>query len=226
VYGATRAFSALYQFWIHTQLIGKIGGPLGSVLNLPEHHRVHHAVNPSYLDKNFGATLIVWDRLFGTYAEEREPCVYGTVKPLRSFNVAWAQAHFWVELWQRAQQEPNFADKLRVWWASPSSMEGGRADGAEAAVHARAKYSPPLTRGMTRYVALQMAGVVIAATALIYHAKRLPFGMTAAAITVLSLALLSIGGLMERKAWAVPLEIGRLIASLILLVLIGLSGAI
>jgi sterol desaturase/sphingolipid hydroxylase (fatty acid hydroxylase superfamily) len=76
-----------YQLWLHTEIIPKLG-PLEWVLNTPSHHRVHHAANPRYLDKNYGGVLIVFDRLFGTFAEERadEPCRYGLVKPEVSRN--------------------------------------------------------------------------------------------------------------------------------------------
>jgi len=76
-----------YQFWLHTDLIPRLG-PLERVLNTPSHHRVHHASNPRYLDTNYGGTLIVFDRLFGTFSEERadEPCRYGLVKPELSRN--------------------------------------------------------------------------------------------------------------------------------------------
>jgi sterol desaturase/sphingolipid hydroxylase (fatty acid hydroxylase superfamily) len=77
----------LYQFWIHTDVIPKLG-PLEWILNTPSLHRVHHATNPEYLDRNYGGILIIFDRLFGTFAEERagEPCRYGLVRPVNSIN--------------------------------------------------------------------------------------------------------------------------------------------
>ncbi|WP_240808081.1 sterol desaturase family protein [Polyangium spumosum] len=75
----------VYQFWIHTELVGKLG-PLEWVLNTPSHHRVHHGCNGRYLDRNHGGILIVWDRLFGTFEPEAETPVYGTVKPVASWN--------------------------------------------------------------------------------------------------------------------------------------------
>jgi sterol desaturase/sphingolipid hydroxylase (fatty acid hydroxylase superfamily) len=69
VYYTIHSFNTLYQFWIHTQLIGKLG-PVELVMNTPSQHRVHHAINPRYLDKNYGGTLMIWDRLFGTFEEE------------------------------------------------------------------------------------------------------------------------------------------------------------
>jgi sterol desaturase/sphingolipid hydroxylase (fatty acid hydroxylase superfamily) len=96
----TLAANLLYQFWIHTELIGRLG-PLEWILNTPNHHRVHHARNDAYLDKNFGGVLIVFDRLFGTYAEERAdtPCSYGLVLPLTTNNPVRIAFHAWRKLW-------------------------------------------------------------------------------------------------------------------------------
>ena len=89
-------FSLLYQFWLHTELVPRLGW-LEWVLNTPAHHRVHHASNPGYLDRNFGGVLIVFDRLFGTIAEEQpgDPCRYGLTKPLHSYNPAHIAFHEW-----------------------------------------------------------------------------------------------------------------------------------
>ncbi len=91
----------LYQFWLHTELVPKLG-PLEWVLNTPSHHRVHHASNQAYLDRNFGAILIVFDRLFGTFAQERdhEACRYGLTEPLVSHNPLRIALHGWLRLAQ------------------------------------------------------------------------------------------------------------------------------
>jgi sterol desaturase/sphingolipid hydroxylase (fatty acid hydroxylase superfamily) len=91
--------SLLYQFWIHTEAIGRLG-PLELVLNTPSHHRVHHAVNPRYLDANYGGVLIVWDRLFGTFVAERaeEPPVYGIVKNIDTYNPFRIAFHEWAAI--------------------------------------------------------------------------------------------------------------------------------
>src|SRR5713101_5563143 len=107
------ALSTLYQFWIHTELVGKLGW-FERIFNTPSQHRVHHAINPRYLDKNYAATLCIWDRLFGTFEEEKEQPVYGLVKPLASFNPLWAQVQAWAALW-RASREARGLDRLRVW---------------------------------------------------------------------------------------------------------------
>jgi sterol desaturase/sphingolipid hydroxylase (fatty acid hydroxylase superfamily) len=92
-----QAFSLLYQFWIHTELV-KHMGPLEWILNTPSHHRVHHASNGNYLDKNHGGTLIIWDRLFGTFAKEEEPVVYGLTKNIATYNPVRVAFHEWVDM--------------------------------------------------------------------------------------------------------------------------------
>ncbi|MBS1152547.1 MAG: Sterol desaturase, partial [Myxococcaceae bacterium] len=100
--GVIAALNNLYQFWIHTELIGKLG-PLEKIINTPSLHRVHHAINPKYLDRNHGGTFMVWDHLFGTYQPEEEQCVYGLTHPLRSFNPVWAQLDGYWKLLQLAR---------------------------------------------------------------------------------------------------------------------------
>lgn len=87
----------IYQFWIHTELIGRLG-PFEWIFNTPSHHRVHHATNPRYLDANYAGTLIVWDRMFGTFVPESndEKCRYGIVKNLGSFNPLVIAFHEWL----------------------------------------------------------------------------------------------------------------------------------
>ena len=80
------ASSLFYQIWTHTEIIGKLPRPIEWLFNTPSHHRVHHASNANYLDRNYGGVLIVWDRLFGTFAGEDEKPVYGLTTPLRSYN--------------------------------------------------------------------------------------------------------------------------------------------
>jgi sterol desaturase/sphingolipid hydroxylase (fatty acid hydroxylase superfamily) len=92
----TLGLNLVYQFWLHTELIPRLG-PLEWVFNTPSHHRVHHASNPDYLDRNYGGVLIVFDRLFGTFAGERadEPCRYGLVKAPRRRDVFSLQINEW-----------------------------------------------------------------------------------------------------------------------------------
>jgi sterol desaturase/sphingolipid hydroxylase (fatty acid hydroxylase superfamily) len=91
------ALNFVYQFWPHTELFAG-GGPLGAVFVTPSHHRVHHAANVQYLDKNYGGTLIVWDRLFGTFEPELEPCRFGITRDIATHNPIKATFHEWSAL--------------------------------------------------------------------------------------------------------------------------------
>ncbi|HYG25381.1 MAG TPA: sterol desaturase family protein [Caulobacteraceae bacterium] len=103
--------SLVYQFWIHTEAIGKTPRWFEAVFNTPSHHRVHHARNPRYLDANYAGILIVWDRLFGTFIEERadEPCKYGIVKNLGGFNILRVAFHEWMAIFQDIGRSPRHA---------------------------------------------------------------------------------------------------------------------
>jgi sterol desaturase/sphingolipid hydroxylase (fatty acid hydroxylase superfamily) len=128
-------FNLLYQFWLHAEWIPKLG-PLEYVLNTPSHHRVHHAANPEYLDRNYGGILIVFDRLFGTFAAERGdvPCRYGLVTPLRSNNPVIIAFHEWAalarDLWH-----------VRSWREALACI-AGPPDGRPASAVASAAHDP------------------------------------------------------------------------------------
>jgi alkylglycerol monooxygenase len=220
IFATTLAFSTLYQFWIHTQLIGKVTGVLDYVLNLPEHHRVHHAVNPRFLDKNYGATLIVWDRWFGTYQREDEPPVYGITKPLASFNPLWAQLHYWVELAKLSRRAVGL-DKLRVFWKPPSWQPGGAAPvhGEVVSPDTFRKYDTPLSTARSLYLIAQYTLLLAAATALVFYAATLPAWFVAAGAACVVFGVTSVGALIEHKRWGVPLEVARLLASGLLVAL-------
>jgi sterol desaturase/sphingolipid hydroxylase (fatty acid hydroxylase superfamily) len=97
---ACLVLNLLYQFWLHATWIPKLWAPLERLLNTPSHHRVHHGANPEYLDCNYGGVLIVFDRLFGTFVEERDDIAirYGLTTPLVSYNPIRIALHEWVNL--------------------------------------------------------------------------------------------------------------------------------
>jgi sterol desaturase/sphingolipid hydroxylase (fatty acid hydroxylase superfamily) len=133
----TLNLNLLYQFWLHTDWVPKLG-PLEWVLNTPSHHRVHHAANPPYLDKNFGGVLIVFDRLFGTFEAERAtvPCRYGLVEPLRSNNPVWIALHEWVALGRDLWRARDLGHFSRAIFGPPTGHEAGAEPAATAAIPA------------------------------------------------------------------------------------------
>ncbi len=112
------AINLLYQFWIHTELIDRMG-PLEYVLNTPSHHRVHHGRNPEYIDRNHAGVLIIWDRMFGTFQKETAKPTYGVTRPTDSFNPVYAQWKPVADLWRDLQSIPGLPDKIRFLFATP-----------------------------------------------------------------------------------------------------------
>jgi sterol desaturase/sphingolipid hydroxylase (fatty acid hydroxylase superfamily) len=117
-FATMHGFNLIYQFWIHTKLVGNIGF-LEKILNTPSHHRVHHGVNNQYLDKNYAGIFIVWDKLFGTFVEESETPRYGIIKPLNSYNMLWINTHGWAEMFESMKQKKTFFGKLRCVFGAP-----------------------------------------------------------------------------------------------------------
>jgi alkylglycerol monooxygenase len=112
-------FNLIYQYWIHTQFIGKLGW-FELIFNTPSQHRVHHAVNEQYLDKNYAGIFCIWDRMFGTFIEENEKPRYGIIKPVKSYNWLWINTHAWFEMWNAIKTKKTFLGKLRCVFASPN----------------------------------------------------------------------------------------------------------
>ncbi len=126
VYG----FNLVYQFWIHTETIRKLPVPFEYIFNTPSHHRVHHATNPRYLDANYAGTLIIWDRVFGTFVPELDEDMprYGIVKNLGTFNPVKVAFHEWVAMVRDVFQPGiGMGDRLRYIYMPPGwSHDGSR----------------------------------------------------------------------------------------------------
>lgn len=195
-----------YQFWIHTEHIGRLGW-LDGVLSTPSNHRVHHAVNPLYLDRNYGAIFVIWDRLFGSFQPETEACIYGTVKPLASWNPLQALGQFYLEMGRRMRATPRAVDKLRVLVKSPGWMPPGAAGAAETSAErlARPRFDPPTT-GAARALAVSLFLALAAATvAWLWADDALSAPREAALATLLVLGLCSVSGALRGRhlpAWA------------------------
>jgi alkylglycerol monooxygenase len=210
IYIVVASLSTLYQFWIHTELIGRLG-PLEKVLNTPSHHRVHHARNPGYLDRNYGAVLIVWDRLFGTYAPERERPQYGITKPLRSFNALWAQVQPLAELTAISRAAPTWRDRLSVWLAPPERSFSWHPEApSTTGSGGSARYDVAVSAPVRRYVLVNFALAIVATFLLMLWSNSLPLHVRAASAAVVLLTVLTAGGLLEGQRWARPLELLRL----------------
>jgi len=214
----------LYQFWVHTGEIDKLGW-FDRVFCSPSNHRAHHAVNDRYLDKNYGGILILWDRLFGTFTEENdsEPPVFGTRSPLQSWNPLWANAEVYWAMAQDAWHAERWRDKLQLWFRPP----GWRPADVTARFPKPAfdidhpRYDPPMSPSFTVYLLLQFAlllGMSIHFLALVPVAP-LPTLLLYAGYLVASLCVL--GVLMEGRRSATWLEGVRVVATALVSVLSG-----
>ncbi len=117
----------LYQYWLHTNHIGKLG-PLEWVLNTPSHHRVHHGSNIQYCDKNFAGTFIIWDRLFGTFEEEKEQPVFGIIHQLESHNPIWVTFHEWVGIAKDLRKARSVREVLGYLFMAPGWAPNGQSE--------------------------------------------------------------------------------------------------
>ncbi|MDH5476414.1 MAG: sterol desaturase family protein, partial [Cyclobacteriaceae bacterium] len=111
-------FNLIYQFWIHTETIPKLGW-FELIFNTPSHHRVHHGRNPKYIDRNHAGVFIIWDKLFGTFQVEEERPTYGITTPIKSWNPVWVNIEHYVAMWRKLKKIHGFVDKLKFVFKKP-----------------------------------------------------------------------------------------------------------
>ncbi|MEQ9564047.1 MAG: sterol desaturase family protein, partial [Woeseiaceae bacterium] len=212
------ALNLIYQFWVHTRFVGKLGW-FDRVFVSQSNHRVHHAQNAIYIDRNYGGIFILWDRLFGTFQEELddEPVVFGVRKPLASWNPFWANLQVYSYLWFDAVRTKRWRDKIGIWFR----RTGWRPPDVEA-MYPKAhndlatfrKFDPPMSGGLRRYVLAQFLVAVLTVLWIgnLYAAHGLAEVIVPCAL--LWIQLYSIGLLTERKKYAVRFELIRLVCLL------------
>lgn len=215
------AFNTLYQFWIHTRSIKNMGF-LEHILNTPSHHRVHHGSNPKYIDKNHAGTLIIWDKLFGTFQKEEDEVYYGITTPLASWNPVWANVHYWAELWGTAKKADNLTDKVKVFIKPPGWFPanlGGFKYAPEIDVLNYKKYDLTYSNRILYYVLFQFIIALSVGSALLFLNNKLD-NIQAVIIMLLTIStLITCGALLEDKSWIKYFEYGRLVSSIVALYL-------
>ncbi|MCL4105849.1 UNVERIFIED_CONTAM: hypothetical protein GTU68_012487 [Idotea baltica] len=217
------AFQALFSwFWIHTRAIGKIHPIFSYLFNTPSHHRVHHGINPQYIDKNHGGTLIIWDRLFGTFQAEEEEVVYGVTKPLKSFNAVWANFDYLRDVGRLAVKTRSIKDFLKVFLMPPGwrpDYLGGPQKPGPVDPKSFHKFDFKVPLGINYYVLLQFVLVLGGGSLFLFKAGEFEtiygsetawlWQITAGGLILLSLA--SLGGLLEGRKWSFFAEGFRLL---------------
>lgn len=210
VFAAAAGINLLYQYWVHTEHVPKLGW-LDRVFVTASNHRVHHGRNDAYLDRNYAGIFILWDRIFGTFAEERdeEPVRFGIRKPYLSFNAVRANLEPYLELWRDARATRVPADR----WRGLLAPTGWRPRDLPAVA------TPPLdvpkfevarSPWLDRYGLAQFVLITIGTVAMMIWASSLDLASTLAGIGLLTLGLWSVGELMGRGERALGLEAARL----------------
>jgi sterol desaturase/sphingolipid hydroxylase (fatty acid hydroxylase superfamily) len=204
VFGVVALIDLLYQYWVHTQQIGKLGG-FDRWFCAPSNHRVHHAVNDQYLDRNYGGILIVWDRLFGSFQEEDDalPCVYGTRGPLRSWNPVWANLHNYADMARDSWHAAHWPDKLRVWFKHPGwrpADVAARWPKPAFDIRQVERFDPPMSRGAQGLAVAVFLAALGATTLFLWNAHRLTFVQQAASAAAVLAGLWLVGWLCEPSA--------------------------
>jgi sterol desaturase/sphingolipid hydroxylase (fatty acid hydroxylase superfamily) len=158
------SLNLIYQFWVHTEHVPKLGW-YEWLFVTPSNHRVHHAQNDRYVDRNYGGLFILWDRMFGTFQEERadEPCIYGIRGPLHSWNPLRALTHIYVDMALDSWRARDWRDKLKVWVARtgwrPADV-AARFPRSKTDLAQFRKYDPEVTRAVSVYAFCQLVAAV------------------------------------------------------------------
>jgi sterol desaturase/sphingolipid hydroxylase (fatty acid hydroxylase superfamily) len=111
--------AVIYQFWVHTEIIPKLPKIIEYIFVTPSHHRVHHAKNKIYLDKNYGSTFIIWDRIFNTFQEEEEKPSYGITKPINSYNPIYLNFHEWMDIYRDVKNSKTWKERFNNIFGRP-----------------------------------------------------------------------------------------------------------
>ncbi|TVR81177.1 MAG: sterol desaturase family protein [Chitinophagaceae bacterium] len=222
VFLAVSAFQTLYQFWIHTRAIGKLPKVVEYIFNTPSHHRVHHGINPKYLDKNHGGTLILFDRMFGTFQEEEEEVVYGITSQAKSWNPLWLNFAYWIDLLKLVSKGRNLKDKWQILTKPPGwkpDYLGGVEKPGEVKPETFQKFDVQIPEKVNYYVLFQYVILIAAASAFLFFESHFGWIVKSVVVLYLIITIVSLGGLLEKKQWAWKMELPRLIFPVIAAIL-------
>ena len=209
------SLNLIYQFWVHTEHVPKLG-PIEWLFVTPSNHRVHHARNKIYVDRNYGGVFILWDRIFGSFQEElaEEAAVFGLRKPLNSWNPIWANVHVYWRLSQDFISIPGIANKLKVLFKPP----GWRADNQQGnckldiePADLTARFDPAISTFSLAYTFVQFLFVIVLSLAVLLGAASLSYPLISFAVVYLFFSFFVQGAWLEGREFALTLEILRLV---------------
>ncbi len=207
---AVGSLNLIYQFWVHTEHVRRLG-IVDRILVTPSNHRVHHAKNPCYIDRNYGGVFVIWDRLFGTFEDEREnePCVYGVTEQLNSFNPLWANLQVYVQGIRDSLAATRWTDKFALWFKGP----GFKPAGTDQTPHdwQAPKFDPQITLFTKRYAFIHFWLLVVSTFVLIGFENEMSPPWVYALAALLAFGYYTLGALLEGRASSPTWELARLI---------------
>jgi len=199
----------IYPFFIHTRTIPKLGF-LEYIFVTPSHHRVHHASNEHYLDKNYGDVFIFWDKLFGTFIVEKEEPVYGLTKPLDSNSFLWQHFHFILEIIYTVKQTKGFREKLKVIFGRPDKIDPEIRPQLEKRFLTQHKAKGKSVY-LKVYIIWQVAVILVVLFCFLLLEHYVPALVQVLVSLVIFLTLINTGAIMEQRRWVFYLEYARLL---------------
>lgn len=214
------AFNTLYQFWIHTETINKLPRWIELVFNTPSHHRVHHGRNPKYIDKNHAGSLIIWDKMFGTFQAEEERPTYGITKPLNSWNAVWANMSHYAEMSKDLRRIPYWTDRIKYLFMKPGWLPdylGGYRPAPEVDAATFRKYDTPSPLSLNLYVLFQYVLCLVGTSLFLFKSADFSVGEKAFITALITLTVVNCGVLFEGRRWVWRAEWARIIAYPVLL---------
>ncbi len=197
----------VYPFFTHTRLIGKLG-ILEYILVTPSHHRVHHASNEQYLDRNFGDMFIIWDKIFGTFTEEKEEPVYGLTKQLDSYSFLWQHFHYLVEIGYAMKKEKSWWGKVKILFGAPDDLDPNLRSQAEKKFLTKGRVQTG-SMNFRYYVLGQMAGAIVILFGLLLFEYEIPFFLQVVIGLFILVTLTNSGAILEQRDWVFYLEYVR-----------------
>jgi alkylglycerol monooxygenase len=215
------AFNTLYQFWIHTEAINKMPRWFEFIFNTPSHHRVHHGRNPKYIDKNHAGSLIIWDRMFGTFQAEEERPTYGITKPINSWNPIFANFSHYVDMGKDLKQIPGWGDRIKYLFMKPGWLPksiGGYRPAPEVDKNTYKKYRTDGPMQLNLYVLFQYILCLIGTSMFLFNSRKFDMGEKAIIAIIIAITVVNCGVLFEKRSWVKWSEWFRIILYPIILI--------
>jgi sterol desaturase/sphingolipid hydroxylase (fatty acid hydroxylase superfamily) len=219
------ALNTLYQFWIHTETINKMGW-FEHVFNTPSHHRVHHGRNPKYIDKNHAGTLIIWDKMFGTFQPEEERPTYGITKPVKSWNAVWVNVSHYVDMAKDLRRIPHWTDRIKYLFKKPGWLPaylGGYRTAPEVEQASHRKYDTPAPLTLNLYVLWQYLLCLTGTALFLFNADSFSLIEKVLIAALICWVVVNCGVLFENRPWVIWAEWARIVSYSILLSVITFS---